>query len=71
MKLYLAYKFTGENFEDLKNEMGIISKALKELGNETFCSFERENLFKENSYTAKDIIKYSLDQMNFCDAMLV
>lgn len=71
MKLYLAYKFTGENFEVLKSEMDLISNTLKELGNEKFCSFERENMFKENSYSAKDIIKFSLDQMNSCDAVLV
>lgn len=50
--------------------MDCISKALTEIGHEVFCSFDREQYFIDNHFTGKQIVEYSLEKMNSCDAVL-
>jgi len=70
MKIYLAYRFTGEDPIVLRADMDRISKALINLGHEIYCSFDREQYFIDNNFTGKQIVGYSLDKMNDCDAVL-
>lgn len=39
MKIYLAFKFTGEDPVMLDKELSAIGETLKEAGHEVFCSF--------------------------------
>ena len=70
MKIYIAYRFTGEDPKVLRADMDAISSALNNLGKEIFCSFDREQYFKDNNFTGKNIIEFSLNQMDNCDVVL-
>ena len=70
MKIYIAYRFTGEDPKVLREDMDNITKALTILGHEIYCSFDREQYFKDNNFSGKQIVEYSLDKMNDCDAIL-
>jgi nucleoside 2-deoxyribosyltransferase len=50
--------------------MESITKAFDSIGNEVYCSFDREQYFTDNNFTGKQIVEYSLDKMNYCDAVL-
>lgn len=70
MKIYIAYRFTGEDPKILREDLDRVSKAIFELGHEVYCSFDREQYFKDNIFSGKQIVEYSLEKMNECDAVL-
>ena len=70
MKIYLAYRFTGEDPKVLREDMDRISIALVDMRHEVYCSFDREQFFKDSKFTGKMIVEYSLDKMDGCDAVM-
>lgn len=70
MKIYLAFRFTGEDLNVLNEEISQITHAILESGNQVFCSLDLEHYYMDHHFTGKEIVEYSLNQLNSCDALL-
>lgn len=70
MKLYLAFRFTGEDPAVLDTELNFIADNLKKSGHEVFCSFWKEKYYRDNNFSNEDIINYSLPQLESSDALI-
>ncbi len=70
MKIYLAYRFHGEDFTTLKQELDEIADDLSATGHQAYHSVSREEYFQKNNFTKKQIFKYSLDKLKKSDALL-
>lgn len=70
MKIYVAFRFTGEDPAVLDKELGIIGEILKESGHEVFCSFWQEKYYQDNNFGNKEIINYSLAQLDASDMLV-
>ncbi|MDD5750587.1 MAG: nucleoside 2-deoxyribosyltransferase [Candidatus Pacebacteria bacterium] len=69
-KILLSFRYTGENIEEVKETMQKIGQSLAKAGFENFCSFEREEFFKENNFTKRQILEYTLKELDACDYIL-
>ncbi|OGJ20177.1 hypothetical protein A3K73_02190 [Candidatus Pacearchaeota archaeon RBG_13_36_9] len=68
MKIQLAYKFTGENKEELQEILQKVIELLRDKGHETYApifDFSYEGKTKEEIYTG------TLDKLDESDAMFV
>ncbi len=70
MKIFLAYKFTGEIPKELTKILGQLKKILESQGHFVFCSLWKEDYFRENNFTNKQILKHSLKEIKRSDIFL-
>jgi nucleoside 2-deoxyribosyltransferase len=70
MKIYLAYRFTGEDPAVLDKELGTIVDILKQNGHQTFCSFWKEKYYRDNNFSNKEVINYTLPKIDTSDALI-
>lgn len=70
MKLFLAYRFTGEDPKELEKEIRQLGNAIKNVGHDYTCSFELEDFFHSNQYTPGMIQKYMMELQEKHDAVL-
>jgi len=70
MKIYLAYKFTGEKRTVLKSDLNAIIRTLESAGHTVFCAFQQETLFQQHHYSAKQIMDSSLPHLRAADILL-
>lgn len=70
MKVFVAYKYTGEDFGQLQRIIPDICKAIDSSGNGSFCSFFNDDFYKENKYTAGQILKYVFTEIEKADCIL-
>jgi nucleoside 2-deoxyribosyltransferase len=68
--IYLAYKFTGEDINELTKTLGKILSTLRSVGHTVYCSIEDEKWFKENHKTNKEILKHALERLDKSDVIL-
>jgi len=71
MKVFISYRFTGEDPKELDHTLGKIRGVLMESGHQIFCSFWSEELFKNNNFTNKQILEYTLEELKKSDIVLV
>lgn len=71
MKIFISYRFTGEDLKELDNTLGKIRSVLMEGGHQVFCSFWSEELFKSNNFTNKQILEYAFEELRKSDIVLV
>ncbi len=71
MKIYIAYKFVGENPDELEITLTKISNILKKLGHEVYSAFMDEDLFMKKKFTLKQILNHVLKELDTCDCILV
>lgn len=70
MKVFLSYRFTGENPEVLKETIHNICASLEKVGYNHFCSFWKGDFFNENKFTHKQILDYALNELEKSDIYL-
>ncbi len=71
MKIFVSYKFAGEDPEELEKTLNEISGVLKGAGHEVYSASEDENLFAENKFTLKKILNHALEKLDNSDCILV
>lgn len=71
MKIFVSYRFTGENPDILKEEMTSIRETLEKNGNQVSCSFWTEKVFREEKYSNKQILEHALKELEGADIMFV
>ena len=69
MKLFLSYRFTGEDPEELEKTLGAIKTALEAEGHSVYCSFWSERLFREGSFTNGQIIEHAFSEIDKTDGV--
>ena len=70
MNLFLSYRHTGEDLTQLENTIKKLEQSLVTAGFEVFCSFWKDQDFKNNGLSVKDIYKYCLEEMEKQDIIL-
>lgn len=70
MKVFLSYKFTGEDPAVLKETITKICDSLEKAGHTHFCSFWKGDFFNENNFTHKQILEYALKELDDSDIYL-
>ena len=69
MKIYLAYKLSDRNLEEVKERLLEIDKVVKKLGHETFIFIRDIQNWKPNG-EPKLIMEKAMENMKKCDAIL-
>ena len=69
MKIYLAYKLSDRNLEEVKERLLEIDKVVKKLGHETFIFVRDIQNWKPNG-EPKLIMEKAMENMRKCDAIL-
>lgn len=68
--IFLSYRFTGEDINELTETLGKILAALRSVGHTVYCSIEDEKWFRENHRTNKEILKHALERLDKSDIIL-
>lgn len=68
--IFLSYRFTGEDINELTETLGKILSALRSVGHTVYCSIEDEKWFRENNRTNKEILKHALERLDKSDIIL-
>ena len=71
MKWYIAYKFSGENFEELSKTLKEIAGTLEVNEHEVYYASQDEELFVEKKFNMKQILEYSLERLDKSNCILV
>ena len=70
MKVFLSYRYTGEDPAMLKETLKKLCAGLDKAGHGCFCSFWRGDFFNENKFTHKQILEYALKELDESDCLL-
>jgi len=70
MKIFLSYRFTGEDPKILEQTLSQIKTALVSAGHSVFCSFWEEQRFRDGNFSNKQILEYALKELNSSDVYL-
>jgi len=71
VKIFLVYRFTGENIVELEKTCDSIVSALEKSGHKCFCSLSREEHYQKNKLTRKQIYFDAMKEIDSCDAVLL
>lgn len=69
-KIFVAYKFTGENVKELKITIPKICSALKNSGYSTYCTIFDEDQFNNENWSGKKIMQKAFKEIDSSDACL-
>ena len=64
MKIFLSYRFTGEDIKKLETIIKNICFKLEELGHACYCSLWDEDYFQKNKYSNTQILNHTLRKLD-------
>lgn len=67
MKIFISYRYTGEDLTILKGILEKITSIFESKGALVFCSFGKNDLFKKENYSYKQILDYALCELDDSD----
>lgn len=67
MKVFISYRYTGEDLSALKEIIEKIISIFESKGLSVFCSFGRNDFFQQKNYSYKQIIDYALKELEESD----
>jgi len=70
MKIFVSYRFTGEDPNELEQTIGKIAASLRSAGHEVYSSLEDEQWFREKKRTNKEIMEHAFQQLNTSNLLL-
>ncbi|MBI5871637.1 hypothetical protein HZB88_00965 [archaeon] len=70
MRIFLSYRFTGEDSVVLKEIIQNICNSLEKAGHSHFCSFWKGDFFNGNKFTHKQILEHALEELEKSDVYL-
>lgn len=71
MKVFISYRYTGEDLTVLEGIMDTISKSLEKAGHSSFSTFNKNKFFEVNKFTAKQVLGYAFNELDRSDVVLV
>ncbi len=69
-KIFVAYRYRGENLDILKKTMTAVCDSLNEAGHNHFCTIFEEERFAEEKWTGKQIMKKACKEIDSSDIVL-
>ena len=70
MKIYIAYHFSGQDQNELKNFLSRVSEALTDAGHETFIFFRDEQNWGEKTMPPAEVLAGALKHLKDCNGIL-
>jgi len=70
MKIFVAYRFTGEDIIELENVLSKIKNILEAKGANIFCSLFLEEHFKNEGFSSQEVYDYCSKQLLKHDIIL-
>ena len=70
VKVFISYRFTGEDINELKKLMEKVGDALNKAGHEHYCTVWDSQKFAEEKFTGKQIMDYGLKELDKADIVL-
>jgi len=70
MKIFISYRFTGEDPKELNETMKNICDVLERKEHKVLCTLWKEGFFKENNFTNKKILEHALKELESSDIYL-
>jgi len=70
MKIFLSFRFTGEESTELHATIGKIVESLRSVGHSVYCSLEDEAWFKEKKHTNGEIMEHAFAKLDESDILL-
>ncbi|MDO8470038.1 MAG: nucleoside 2-deoxyribosyltransferase [bacterium] len=70
MKIFISFRFTGEDMSELKGVIRGIEEALHAAGHETVCSVWEEEKFTKERFTPRQILEWALRELDSADTYL-
>ena len=67
MKIFISYRYTGEDLSILKGILEKITSIFESGGNSVFCSFGYDVFFQREKYSYKQILDYALRELDESD----
>ena len=71
MKSFIAYRFTGEDPEQLEPVLTSITKSLSSKGVDAYCTFFNQDEFSSADISARDIMQHAFEVINGIDFLFV
>jgi len=69
-RIFLSFKFTGEDYDELDDFLTKASQALVKNNNAVFCSLWLEELFQQKKMSAEQIYEYCINKLAQNDVFL-
>lgn len=70
-KIFISYKFSGEDIRELKEILGLLISKLRDLGNFVYCSIEDESWFYERKKSNREILDRAFEKLDESDLVIV
>lgn len=70
MKIFISYRFTGEDPQELERILGDVCSSLNKIGHTNYCSISDSKMFEEKKFTARQIMDYALHEIDKSDVFL-
>ena len=70
MKIFVSYRFTGEEPKELKHFIESTCNALEKTGCNFFCSYFSEEFFRQQNFSHKQILEYAFKEIDTSDCIL-
>ena len=70
MKIYVSFKYSGEDLSIVRKNIKTICDILEDNGYETSCTLWLDEYFEKNNFTQKDIMEYALKEIDSSDINL-
>jgi hypothetical protein len=70
MKIFVAYRYTGEDISKLEKILSKIKNILEKKGNDIFCSLFFNEHFESKKMSTNDVYKFCLEQLISHDLIL-
>ena len=70
MKIFIAYRFTGEDPDQLRILIHDIFSSLEKAGHKPFCTFWHGDFYKNNKFTKRQILEHGLNELDNSDVYL-
>lgn len=67
MKIFISYRYTGEDLIILKSVIEKITSIFENRGLSVFCSFVHNDFFQKENYSYKQILDYALRELDESD----
>lgn len=70
MKIFVSFRYTGETYESLVEFFKPVCEELERAGHKVFCSLWKEEVYKQQKLSPKEILFDNFKEMGTCDVLL-
>jgi nucleoside 2-deoxyribosyltransferase len=71
VRIFVSYRFTGENLVELKKLIQKVCNALNKAGYENYCTMWDSSKFKEKKFTGRQIMEHAFKEIDNSEVFLL